>query len=160
MTRCYIALGSNLDDPRQQLAAAFDSLAELPGSRLVRRSRLYRSRAVGPGKQPDYLNAVGCVETGLDPHELLRKLQGIENRQGRQRDVRWGARTLDLDILLYGNRQIDSDWLTVPHPRMAERDFVLYPLSEIDPELVLPCGTPLASLLQRCPNTNLQPQET
>jgi 2-amino-4-hydroxy-6-hydroxymethyldihydropteridine diphosphokinase len=156
MIRCYIALGSNLGEPRQQLASALHDLGLVANTQLVECSPWYRSPAVGPGEQPDYLNAVASIDTTLEPMELLRALQDIENKHGRQREVRWGARTLDLDILLYGNQQIDSPTLTVPHPRMTVRDFVLYPLNDIAPDVSLPCGTTLASLLTRCPKQKLQ----
>lgn len=157
MTRCYIALGSNLGDPERQLTSALAELDTQPHCHLLKCSPYYHSTAVGPGEQPDYLNAVASLETSLEAEELLTALQIIENSHNRQRQQRWGARTLDLDILLYGQEQIDTATLTVPHPRMAERDFVLYPLFDIAPQLSLPCGTPLASLLARCPKQTLLP---
>lgn len=152
----YIALGSNLGDPRQQVEQALKALGQLPATRMRARSGWYRSAAVGPGPQPDYVNGVVLLETGLPPEELIVHLQGIEAQHGRERRVRWAARTLDLDILLYGDRVIDTEELEIPHPRLSERNFVLYPLADISPDLILPDGTSLASLLSRCPADGLQ----
>lgn len=152
----YIALGSNLNDPRAQVERGLQALTQLPETRLRARSGWYQSRAVGPGQQPDYLNGVVLLETSLEPESLILHLQRIEAAQGRERRVRWAARTLDLDILLYGDRIIATDRLQIPHPRLAERNFVLYPLADISPDLVLPNGTPLASLLQHCPAEGLK----
>lgn len=135
MIRCYIGLGSNQASPLAQIYGALNALKRLPGSRFLACSRLYGSRAVGPGEQADYINAVAAIDTALSPEELLRALQRIENQHGRQRTVRWGARTLDLDILLFGQQHIDSDLLQIPHPRMALRPFVLAPLEELSEDL-------------------------
>jgi len=152
----FIALGSNLDDPAVQLQRAVIALAALPDTRLEQVSGVYRSTAVGPGPQPDYLNAVVRLATRLAPESLLDALQGIERAQGRVRGVRWGPRTLDLDILLYGDRHIQSARLTVPHPRMHRRDFVLYPLREIsNTNLTLPGGADIDTLLARLPGHGL-----
>lgn len=156
MARCFIGLGSNLADPQQQLRSALDALSEIPHSRLVRCSSFYRSAPVGPGEQPDYINAVAELETDLRPLELLDQLQSIEAAHGRERSVRWGARTLDLDILLLDQQCIDESRLQVPHPRMAERNFVLLPLAELEPELQLPSGESLQALLQQCPQNRLE----
>jgi len=151
MTPAYIALGSNLSEPIRQLRTAVVALDSLPQTQLSRVSSVYRSAAVGPGTQPDYLNAVALIMTALSPIALLDALQQTELDQHRVRDVRWGARTLDLDLLLYGDMIIDSPRLTVPHPRMTQRHFVLYPLCEIsDAELSLPGGEQLDTLLQHC----------
>ncbi|MEX1033679.1 MAG: 2-amino-4-hydroxy-6-hydroxymethyldihydropteridine diphosphokinase [Cellvibrionaceae bacterium] len=152
----YIALGSNLDEPRRQVELGLQALTQLPSTQLRARSGWYQSKAVGPGPQPDYVNGVVLLETGLAPESLFRHLQAIEAAQGRERRVRWAARTLDLDILLYGDRVIATDRLQIPHPRLGERNFVLYPLADISPDLVLPNGTPLESLLARCPATGLK----
>lgn len=152
----YIALGSNLDNPKVQVEQGLQALTQLPATRLRARSGWYQSKALGPGQQPDYVNGVVLLETGLEPESLIVQLQKIEASRGRERRVRWAARTLDLDILLYGDRVISSDRLQIPHPRMSERNFVLYPLADISPDLVLPNGTPLASLLRHCPATGLQ----
>ena len=156
MQRCYVALGSNLDDPRRQVDVALAALAALPRTRLLAHSPWYRSRAVGPGEQPDYINGVALLETALEPLELLDALQKQEAAQGRERTERWGPRTIDLDLLLYGERLIDHPRLTVPHPRLAERAFVLCPLADLNPDLVLPDGTSLASRLDCCDRSGLQ----
>jgi 2-amino-4-hydroxy-6-hydroxymethyldihydropteridine diphosphokinase len=153
----YIALGSNLDYPAQQLQRAVTALAGLPTSVLTRVSSVYRSAAVGPGQQPDYLNAVALLSTRLAPDALLDALLGIEQAQGRERSERWGPRTLDLDLLLYGDRKIRSARLTVPHPRMHERDFVLYPLREIsNTNLILPGDGDVDTLLAQLPEDGLE----
>lgn len=156
MTPAYLGLGSNLEQPARQLVRALAALAALPRSRLARVSAVYRSAAVGPGPQPDYLNAAARLDTALAPLALLERMQAIEQAQGRVRTVRWGPRTLDLDLLLYGDRHIETPRLQVPHPRLAERDFVLYPLAEIAGDgLRLPDGTDIATLLRRCPRGDL-----
>ncbi len=134
----YVALGSNLADPVQQLERAFDALAGLPETSLVARSSLYRSAPFGPVAQPDFINAVVALRTSLGARALLDRLQAIERSQGREREERWGPRTLDLDLLVYGAEVIDEPWLTVPHPGIVERNFVLLPLKEIAPDLVIP----------------------
>ncbi len=147
-TIAFVGIGSNLDDPRAQIRRAIAALAKIPRSALCEVSSLYSSAPVGPADQPDYLNAVVRLNTRLAPEALLDQLQAIEAAQGRERDgLRWGPRTLDLDLLLYGDQVISSPRLSVPHPEMAKRSFVLYPLAEIAPDLVLPDGTPLRSLL-------------
>lgn len=156
MQRCFIGLGSNLERPREQLERALRALAELPDCRLGQVSPFYGNPAVGPGKQPDYVNAVAELFTELAPADLLARLQHIENIQGRVRTERWGARTLDLDLLLYGAEIIDTPTLQVPHPRMRDRNFVLYPLRDLAPDLHFPDGTPLAALLDCCPDAGLQ----
>ncbi|MFV8782372.1 2-amino-4-hydroxy-6-hydroxymethyldihydropteridine diphosphokinase [Microbulbifer sp. SA54] len=155
MTRCFIGLGSNLEDPAGQLRSALSAIKALPRTTLVNCSSFYSSAPIGPGEQPDYVNAVAELDTQLEPLALLDGLQAIEQQHGRERSVRWGARTLDLDILLFGSETIDSPRLTVPHPRMAERNFVLEPLAELAPALELPDGNKLAVLLQGCPPNRL-----
>lgn len=156
MIPAYIALGSNLCRPQSQLSKAVGALESLPDTRLERISSVYRSAAVGPGTQPDYLNAVLLLATKLSPIALLDAMQQIEVNQGRVRDVRWGPRTLDLDLLLYGDIKITSSELTIPHPRMQQRNFVLYPLREIsDTDLILPDGSDLDTLLRQCPREGL-----
>jgi 2-amino-4-hydroxy-6-hydroxymethyldihydropteridine diphosphokinase len=136
----YIGLGANLDHPRRQVERAVAELAELASTRLVAVSRLYRTAPVGPADQPDFVNAVACLQTRLEPLALLAELQRIERRHGRIRNGRrWGPRTLDLDILLFGHRTLDAPMLSVPHPQMHWRAFVLVPLAEIAPPgLVIP----------------------
>jgi 2-amino-4-hydroxy-6-hydroxymethyldihydropteridine diphosphokinase len=156
MTPAYVALGSNLRQPHIQLRKAVAALDALPRTRLEKVSCAYRSAAVGPGAQPDYLNAVALIATTLEPEQLLDALQQVERAQGRVRDVRWGPRTLDLDLLLYGDRIVNTPRLTIPHPRLRQRHFVLYPLREISgSELLLPDGTHLETLLRDCPPTGL-----
>jgi 2-amino-4-hydroxy-6-hydroxymethyldihydropteridine diphosphokinase len=156
MTTAYIGLGSNLQGPLRQLQTALAAIEQLPDSRVNGVSGIYRSKAVGPGEQPDYLNAVLQLDTRLAPQALLGALQRIEQEQGRVRSVRWGARCLDLDILLYGDSVVASEDLSIPHPRMGQRHFVLYPLEEIcGPKLVLPDGTELGTLIACCPQRDL-----
>jgi 2-amino-4-hydroxy-6-hydroxymethyldihydropteridine diphosphokinase len=131
----YIALGGNLGDAQATVAAAFEALARLPDTRLTARSRLYRT-APHEATGPDFINAVACVETRLTAPGLLQALQGLENDAGRQRPFPNAPRTLDLDILLYGQARIDSPALTVPHPRMRGRAFVLRPLADVAPDQV------------------------
>lgn len=155
--RCYIGLGANLANPVQQLELAIAALRQVPHSRLVAVSSLYGSKPMGPQDQPDYVNAVAALDTSLSPEALLDALQNIEQSQGRQRKAeRWGPRTLDLDILLYGEQIINTERLTVPHYGLKQREFVLYPLAEIAAELQLPDGTVLSSLLEQVPLNGLQ----
>ena len=155
--RAFVGLGSNLDNPQEQLRRALQALSELPRTQLVAHSNLYRSAPLGGLDQPDYLNAVAALDTHLSAPELLTELQAIEQRQGRVRSAqRWQARTLDLDLLLYGEQQLHDAVLTVPHPGMAERAFVLYPLQEIAPDLVIPGLGELSALIAQCPRADLQ----
>ena len=134
--RAYVALGSNLGDSRQQLLDAIDAFKNLPHTRLLARSRFYRTPPWGMLDQPDFLNAVVALETPLPPHDLLDALLEIERDAGRQRGgERWGPRTLDLDLLHIDGKTINDERLTLPHPHIAERAFVLLPLSELAPEL-------------------------
>ena len=156
MTEVFVAIGSNLGDPIAQARRAVTVLAALPQTELLQASSLYGSRPMGPADQPDYVNAVVRLNTRLGPLALLDQLQRIELEQGRVRkDERWGPRTLDLDLLLYGEQIIQHERLTVPHYGMKEREFVLLPLAELAPALVLPCGTPLSELVARCPRNGL-----
>lgn len=156
MFRSFIGLGSNLAEPTQQLQQALTALARLEHCRLGLVSPFYRNPALGPGTQPDYVNAVAELFTTLSAAALLAQLHAIENAQGRVRSMRWAARTLDLDLLLYGDSIIATPTLQVPHPRMHERNFVLYPLYAIAPDLTLPDGTSLSALLDCCPDYGLQ----
>ena len=144
----YVALGSNLENPGMQLQRAVDEIASVPEIELSGCSQLYLSDPVGPEGQPDYCNAVVKIETTLEPIALLNAMQAIENNHGRVRSVRWGPRTLDLDILLYGDQVIESERLTIPHYQMHVRNFVLCPLADISPELVMPDGSALQSLVE------------
>lgn len=148
MTIAYIGLGSNLDEPTRQVEQAIHALSQLPDSRLLQVSDFYASRAIGPGVQPDYINAAVALETQLQPEALLDQLQVIELNQGRIRsDVRWTARTMDLDVLLYGELVIASERLQIPHPYAKARNFVLLPLYDLAPNLIFPDGEPLQSLM-------------
>lgn len=151
----YIGLGSNLENPRAQVEQAFAELSALPSSQLLKRSSLYSSTAVGPGEQPDYVNAVALLETDLQPLELLDALQAIEQSHRRVRIEHWGPRTLDLDILLLDNLCIENARLRVPHPYLTQRNFVLYPLADIAPNLNLPNGESLQELISSCPQDGL-----
>lgn len=156
MERIYIGMGSNLAAPDQQLRSAIEALAQLPGTTLAGVSAFYQSDSLLPG-QPRYTNAVAAVDSNLAPLELLDALQSIENDQGRERLERWGPRTLDLDILLFGDRLIDEPRLKVPHYQMHLRAFVLYPLAELAPaDLRLPDGQTLSELLTACPFVGLE----
>ncbi|MFS2096333.1 2-amino-4-hydroxy-6-hydroxymethyldihydropteridine diphosphokinase [Pseudomonas sp. Pseusp11] len=156
MERIYIGMGSNLADPAEQLRSAVESLARLPQTELVGVSGFYQSDSLLPG-QPRYTNAVAALDSRLAPLELLDALQAIENGQGRQRLERWGPRTLDLDIVLFGDRLIDEPRLKVPHYHLQERAFVLYPLAELaSADLRLADGRTLAELLAACPFVGLE----
>lgn len=146
MITVYIALGSNLDTPSKQLNSALKAIENLPQTRFIAVSSFYQSKPLGPQDQPDYVNAVAKIETALPPLSLLDELQHIENEQGRVRLRRWGERTLDLDILLYGNEIIQNERLTIPHYDMQNREFVIVPLVEIAPDLIFPNGKKLAEL--------------
>ena len=150
MHTAFIALGANLGDPMSQLRAAIAALGELPQTRLTAASSLYRSAPVGNADQPDFVNAVVQVSTGLAPQALLAALLELEQRFGRERSFRNAPRTLDLDLLLYDAQRIAERGLTVPHPRMHERAFVLAPLLEIAPDCVIPGSGPAADWLARC----------
>ncbi|NJD04975.1 MAG: 2-amino-4-hydroxy-6-hydroxymethyldihydropteridine diphosphokinase [Methylococcaceae bacterium] len=149
----YIGLGANLADPVSQLQTACAAIAALPGVRVLGCSPFYRSSPLGPADQPDYVNAVMAVETDDAPLDFLRQLQAIETQQGRVRSGnRWGPRTLDLDLLLYGDQVIATAELTVPHPGLSQREFVLYPLRDVAPaDLVVPGVGRLADLIAGCP---------
>lgn len=138
MTRAYVALGSNLDHPRQQLLDAMKALAALPDTAVLKRSSLYRTPPWGMLDQPDFINAAVELETSLSPHTLLDALLTIEQRAGRVRKERNGPRTLDLDLLHVEGVQLNDARLTLPHPRMADRAFVLLPLRDVAPSLALP----------------------
>ncbi|WP_298832880.1 2-amino-4-hydroxy-6-hydroxymethyldihydropteridine diphosphokinase [uncultured Piscinibacter sp.] len=142
----YVGLGANLGDARAALEAAFDALAALPRTQLLRRSSFYRSAPVD-SSGPDYLNAVAELRTSLAPLDLLRQLQAIEGAHGRERPYRNAPRTLDLDLLLHGDLVLDSPELTLPHPRADRRAFVLRPLAELAPDRVIPGRGAVASLL-------------
>jgi 2-amino-4-hydroxy-6-hydroxymethyldihydropteridine diphosphokinase len=150
VTTAYVGVGSNLNDPRAQVLQAFTELDGLPNTRVVRKSSLYRSAPMGHAAQPDFVNAVAQVETGLPAERLLAELQAVEARHGRERSFPNAPRTLDLDLLLYGTARIASAALTVPHPRMHERAFVLKPLLEIAPQL------PFTAQLDACADQEVE----
>ncbi|WP_445367631.1 2-amino-4-hydroxy-6-hydroxymethyldihydropteridine diphosphokinase [Methylomonas sp. BW4-1] len=153
----YIGLGSNLEDSVDHVNRARQEIAALPGVVEIAFSPLYRSLPVGPQDQPDYVNAVLRISTELGPLVLLRQLQQIENRHGRLRNVRWGARTLDLDVLLYAQQRINEPDLVVPHPELAKRAFVLYPLTDVtSSDLKIPGLDSLSQLLAACPPDGLR----
>ncbi|HCL5252289.1 TPA: 2-amino-4-hydroxy-6-hydroxymethyldihydropteridine diphosphokinase [Salmonella enterica] len=148
MTVVYIAIGSNLASPLEQVNAAVRAIGEIPDSRIVAVSSFYRTPPLGPQDQPDYLNAAVALDTALAPEELLNHTQRIELQQGRVRKAeRWGPRTLDLDIMLFGDKIINTERLTVPHYDMKNRGFMLWPLFEIAPELIFPDGFTLRQQL-------------
>lgn len=154
----YIGIGSNLAEPLQQVQRAVAALEKLPSVDLLAVSPWYGSHPVGgPADQPDYINGVACLKTSLQPHALLDALQAIEHQQQRVRRERWGARTLDLDLLLYDNECVHDDRLTLPHPCLHERAFVLVPLADIAPQLTLPNGCRVASLLPALSTEGLWP---
>ncbi|WP_437610226.1 2-amino-4-hydroxy-6-hydroxymethyldihydropteridine diphosphokinase [Erwinia sp. V71] len=158
MTRVYIALGSNLADPLHQVQHALDALAAIPDSQLVATSSLYRTPPYGPPEQPDYLNAVIALDTTLAPEALLDHTQRIELEQGRVRkEERWGPRTLDLDILLFGELTLNTARLTVPHYDMKNRAFMLLPLAEIAPALCFPDGSRVADSLALLDSSTIKP---
>jgi len=141
MIRCYLALGSNLKTPQRQLHQAINALRKLPDCQLIKVASLYSNTAWGRKVQPSFYNTVVELHTRLTPQQLLFQCQKIEKKHGRYRRIKWGARTLDIDVLLFGNRKISQPHLVIPHPHMLKRDFVLIPLLEIAPGLTMPDGT-------------------
>ncbi|MBS9433633.1 2-amino-4-hydroxy-6-hydroxymethyldihydropteridine diphosphokinase [Photorhabdus hainanensis] len=165
MARVYIAVGSNLAEPMQQVKNALAALRDLPETEFIACSSLYRTKPMGPQNQSDFLNAAVALETSLTPEELLNHTQAIELAQGRVRkDERWGPRTLDLDIMLFGDQVINTERLTVPHYGLKQREFMLYPLAEIAPDLIFPDGEALSERLKHIPENGLalwlQPQSS
>ena len=153
----YVALGSNLDDPRVQVERAIAELDRLPGTRCVLRSSLYRSRPFGPVPQPDFINAVAGLLTELGPAALFAELKDLEMRLGRERPVvRWGPRRIDLDLLVHGNGRVTEPDLQVPHPGIAERAFVLEPLAEIAPDLEVPGVGRVRALREQVDSSDLE----
>ncbi|EAQ97317.1 2-amino-4-hydroxy-6-hydroxymethyldihydropteridine diphosphokinase [Congregibacter litoralis] len=157
MTACFVGLGANLGESHATLIRAAQDLGQLRATQLTGRSSIYRSAPMGPQDQPDYLNAVIGLDTALKPLELLDELQSLEDKAGRVRRERWGPRTLDLDLLIYGTITLQSERLTLPHPGLFERNFVLRPLADIVSEHWQFQGGPtLAACLKRCPESNLR----
>jgi len=157
MQRACVGLGSNLDDPPARIRRAVEALRRLPESRFVVCSPRYRSPPMGPPDQPEYVNAVVLLDTALSPLTLLEQLQRIETAQGRERRERWGPRTLDLDLLNYADWCMVSRLLSLPHPGIGERRFVLQPLYDVAPELLLSDNRSVAALLAECPGPPLEP---
>lgn len=151
----YVGIGSNLGDSRSRVEAAFDALGGIRDTKLVARSRLYRTRPFGPVQQGDFINAAAGLLTQLPATQLLAALRAIEAAQGRVRAERWGPRTLDLDLLVYGDRRIAEAQLVVPHPGIAERGFVLAPLHDIAPALEVPGVGRVEELLRRLPDDGI-----
>jgi len=156
MAIAYIALGSNLQHPAQQVKRAFEVIAKLPNTTLLKRSSLYKTAPVGYDNQPDFINAVAMVETGLTPEAMMQLLLSIEQQFGRERPFPNAPRILDLDLLLYDNITMQSDLLTLPHPRMQSRGFVILPLAEIAAGLILPSGESVVELAKRFPQEDIQ----
>ncbi len=150
MQPVFIGIGSNLKDPLHQVQTAIAELVQLSKTIFITSSSFYRTKPLGPTDQPDFINAVIALETELTPLELLDALQAIELQHGRVRDRRWGPRTLDLDLLLYDQLTLQSERLTLPHSGLKNRIFVLQPLAEIAPELMLPSGESIRGLLAQC----------
>lgn len=157
MTIAWVGLGANQGAPAETVRQAFGELDTLPGTALLARSRLYRTPPWGVVEQPDFINAVARVDTTLEAEPLLDALLAIEKRHGRERHERWGPRTLDLDLLLYGDETIVTARLEVPHPRMAERALVLVPLAELAPDLEVPGRGAVATLLQAADSRGITP---
>ncbi|HTN35193.1 MAG TPA: 2-amino-4-hydroxy-6-hydroxymethyldihydropteridine diphosphokinase [Marinobacter sp.] len=155
-TDAFIGLGSNLENPAMQLARSIAELTALPDTVLVAQSPFYSSRPVGPQDQPDFVNGVVWLTTSLQAHALLDHLQHIEQAHGRERHSHWGPRTLDLDLLIFGSQIINDDRLIVPHRELSNRDFVLQPLLDLNPQLTLPDGTSIAALRSQCPDNHLR----
>lgn len=154
--QAFIGLGSNQQEPAAQLARAVTELAALPHTVLVAQSPFYASRPMGPQDQPDFVNGAVQLRTGLSAHQLLDHLQAIEQAHGRERLRHWGPRTLDLDLLLFGSDEISDERLTVPHSELCNRDFVLQPLLDLEPELQLPDGRAVAALRLQCTDNQLR----
>jgi len=156
-TDAYIGLGSNLADPQAQVRTALTELDEISNTKLVKASSLYVSKPMGPSDQPDYINAVAKISTQLSPVELLSALQDIEqDHQRKRKQERWGPRTLDLDIIMYGEQQIDTKKLQIPHYGVAVREFVLVPLQELQADLHIPGKGAVADLIDQLPSYKLE----
>ena len=156
MTVAFVGLGANLDDPRRQVQQAFRELDAIPHTRVVRTSSLYRSEPLGYAEQPSFVNAVAQLETGLPAERLLAELHAIEARHGRSRSFANAPRTLDLDLLLFGNAVLDDPGLQVPHPRMHGRAFVLLPLVEIAGDVAIPRRGSVKAFLDKCGNQGVE----
>lgn len=151
MARAFIGIGSNLNTPLQQVKVAIENLSLLPETECIRVSSLYASSPQGPDDQPDYVNAVALIETKLPAEVLLAELQNQESQQGKVKIRHWGERVIDLDILLYDDLQLQTSDLTIPHPHMHVRDFILLPLQEIEPEVIIPRHKKISQLIDELP---------
>ena len=153
----YIGLGSNLSDPQTQVISAIQELNSIPDTHVLKVSSLYASKPMGPSDQPDYVNAVAKISTSLSPERLLDELQGLEQAHRRKRDgKRWGPRTLDLDIILFGDLQMETKLLQIPHYGISEREFVLIPLQELQANLIIPGKGAIEDLISQLPTYELQ----
>ena len=159
MTVAYVGLGANLGEPRRHLESALEELGALPQTRVTARSGVYRSAPLGYTEQSDFLNAVAEIDTALLPEKLLNSLQEIEIRHERERPFPGAPRTLDLDLLLYGDAEIDTPELQLPHPRMHQRAFVLKPLLELDPAIAIPRKGTARELLAACGAQRVEPAD-
>lgn len=151
----YIGLGSNLDDPTRHINDAVNEIKTIKSCEYITKSSLYKTPPMGPQNQPDYINAVVKIQTSLKALKVLDLLQQIEQKHGRVREEKWGPRSLDLDMLLYGQQKIDNNRLKIPHPGLYVRGFVLYPLLEIEPKLTLPNGKSLAEHVESMGKQNI-----
>jgi|TARA_B110000438_G_scaffold164197_1_gene157117 2-amino-4-hydroxy-6-hydroxymethyldihydropteridine diphosphokinase len=150
---CYIGLGSNLDDPLKQINLAIENIKKIPNSFYISSSKLYDSSPLGPSDQPNFINAVVAIVTQFEPHNLLNELQKIEHKQKRIRnELKWGPRTIDLDLLCMGQAVIQDDVLTLPHPEIQKRNFVLLPLIDISPDIMIPGLSNIVDLLKKIEN--------
>ncbi len=157
ITLVYVGIGANLNNPKRQVKKAMKALATLPQTKFITQSSLYLSPPMGPQDQDHYINAIAKLETDLKAIDLLDQLQAIENSQGRVRkSERWGPRTLDLDLILYGNQIINEERLTIPHYGLKQRAFVLVPLEEVDPHLILPDNSKIFELVQQLGKQGIQ----
>lgn len=154
----YIGLGANLQSPLATIKLALEELANLPNSEFIAVSKIYSSKPMGPADQPDYINAVALIKTELTAHDLFKHTCSVEDKHERTRlGEHWGARTLDLDILLFGQQLINDETLIVPHYGLQQREFVIYPLLDITPDLVLPCGASVSALTSNIPLNGMTP---
>lgn len=156
MTVAYVGLGSNLNHPKKQVKTALRHIQQLPQTCITRISRLYETAPLGPQNQANFINQVIVLKTSLTALNLLKALQEIENAMGRARQGRWGPRVIDCDILLYGNDRMTSETLTIPHPGLTTRAFVLYPLLEIAPDLILPTGKTVQQCVATCSSDTIK----
>lgn len=153
---CFIGVGSNLNTPKEQIKCAINVLSSYPKIKVISKSSLYISKALETRDQPDYINCVISIKTEYSPYELLKTLQEIEKKQGRVRKKKWASRIIDLDILLYGNKKISDQELTIPHPEIYKRHFVVYPLAEISNNLVFPDNRHINEIITQCPICELK----